>query len=953
MTVVQKSLRERCRVLEKADLQGYVWRVVLIEEGVSLNGAFYSADVLERAIPKYEKAVARIYEFKADSDRPYYDHCPSDIYWYFPEGVTKNAAGWFEDVRLEEVESLKTPGKMVQALTADFHVTDEWTRSTLNNAWDVHGRKDFLGFSHDTYCEWELSVHEGAYVDAILDIVEVYEVTLVTTPAAGGGFLRKVASIGGQDMKRLGKRLVASLKEAGKNPDEVGRGLPMTTDRWKQIVEGIGGRPTDQQLESISTATGVPIAELRALADQDEADRQKQLRESRRPLIQALRQLGYRESVEDRTDEELPGILATALQTGSASFSEGLRAEVERVQGLLNAHRVGEAVQLLQDALLQHPVQARASAGVPGTNPAPSPGPAPAPAPQNGSANLPKEVAEALAEIRQGQDEIRRGQESLRQATLASRQAESRRLLGAKLKESGLPEPTQRLIESQCANRAMTESEILGVIEDNRRMLAALQESESGVRGMGGQQRVQVGADAVDKRCRRLDLTMGVVPSEADKRHYEGLRPYRGLRDAYVDFTGDPEVTKFYSPDHLRLLESRPRMAAMRAYEAGRYIEASTADFQYALGVSMTLRLAQAYSYIKSPWRNLCRITDVENFKQQEIVRWGSLGELPDVTEKGTYQEIVAADDERATFTPTKKGAKFSLTWEMILNDDIRILRDVAARFARIADRRVSQDFFNLLINWGGGGGGAINGGTIYDGLALYHAAHFNLVERDLDHQALVLARTAMRKQFEYGPRSTLGAGLAIDAAAMTVATGEGVRFSQGVVAVLGSEKVLVTGAPTGDSVPIARAYDGTTAAAHDNGAGIIIVGDYIELEPRYLVVPSELESIANILRDSEKMPGSNDNAVNQFKGKFEVVPVNTMRLRGNARNWFALADPMEAPLIEVGFVQGKREPELFIQDQQTVFSGRAFDNDETTYKLRQAWGMTVVDPKAAVGGLP
>lgn len=945
--VVQKNLRERCRVLEKADLQGYVWRVVLIEEGVSLNGAYYSKDALERAAPKYEGVIARIYEFKA-GERPYYDHCPEDVWWYFPEGVTKNAAGWFQDVQFEEIESLKTPGKMVWALTADFHVTDEWTRSTLNNAWDVHGRRDFLGFSHDSYCDWELGVVDGAYVDVILDILDVYEVTLVTTPAAGGGFLRKVASIGGQDMYRLGKRLVASLKDAGKNPDEVGRGLPMTADRWKQITEGLGGRPTDQQLESIATATGVPVAELRTLADQDEADRQKQLRESRRPMIQALRQLGYRESVEDRSDEELPGILATALRAGSASFSEGLRAEVQRVEGLLGANRVGEAIQLLQDALLQHPVQGRAPAGVPGAPLAPSPGPAPAPAPQNGAAPLPKEVAEALAEIRQGQEELRRGQESIRQSTLATRAAESRRLLSVKLKESELPEPTQRLIESQCANRTLTESEITGVIEDNRRMLAALQ--ESGVRGMGGQQRVEVGPDTVDKRCRRLDLMMGVTPSDADKRHYEGLRPYRGLREAYVDFTGDPEVTKFYSEGHLRLLESRPRITAMRAYEAGRYLEASTADFQYALGVSMTLRLAQAYTYIKSPWRTLCRITDIENFKQQEIVRWGSMGELPDVAEKGTYQEIVAADDERATYTPSKKGAKFSLTWEMILNDDIRILRDVPQRFARIADRRISRDFFDLLLNYGAG---AINGGTIYDGLALYHDAHFNVVERDLDHEALVLARTAMRKQFEYGPRSALAANLTDSAGTMTVTTGEGVRFSAGVVAVLGSEKVLVTGAPTGDSVPISRAYDGTTAAAHSNLDGIIIVGDYLEFEPKYLVVPSELESRAIILRDSAQLPGSANNDVNQFKGKFEIVPVNTMRLRGNARNWFALADPMEAPLIEVGFVQGKREPEMFIQDQQTVMSGRAFDNDETTYKLRQAWGMATCDPKAAVGGLP
>ena len=55
-----------------------------------------------------------------------------------------------------------------------------------------------------------------------------------------------------------------------------------------------------------------------------------------------------------------------------------------------------------------------------------------------------------------------------------------------------------------------------------------------------------------------------------------------------------------------------------------------------------------------------------------------------------------------------------------------------------------------------------------------------------------------------------------------------------------------------------------------------------------------------------------------------------------------APADPLDIPTIEIGFLDGNEEPELFIQDQPTV--GAMFSHDKLTWKLRHTYGGNVLD---------
>jgi hypothetical protein len=65
-----------------------------------------------------------------------------------------------------------------------------------------------------------------------------------------------------------------------------------------------------------------------------------------------------------------------------------------------------------------------------------------------------------------------------------------------------------------------------------------------------------------------------------------------------------------------------------------------------------------------------------------------------------------------------------------------------------------------------------------------------------------------------------------------------------------------------------------------------------------------------------------------------------------DADDWAATADPNDCPFIELGFLDGNEEPEMFVQDSPTF--GSLFNNDTITYKLRHIYGGNVLDYRGA-----
>jgi hypothetical protein len=124
---------------------------------------------------------------------------------------------------------------------------------------------------------------------------------------------------------------------------------------------------------------------------------------------------------------------------------------------------------------------------------------------------------------------------------------------------------------------------------------------------------------------------------------------------------------------------------------------------------------------------------------------------------------------------------------------------------------------------------------------------------------------------------------------------------------------------------------------------------DDLEVTPKFLWVPPSLEELAFELCTSAVAVGVNagtaaganiSNLPNLHQGLEPVVVDYWEQTSSSA--WFVQADPADVPTIEVGYFSGRQEPELFVQDSETV--GSKFDRDAITWKIRFIYGLTTLD---------
>ena len=116
-----------------------------------------------------------------------------------------------------------------------------------------------------------------------------------------------------------------------------------------------------------------------------------------------------------------------------------------------------------------------------------------------------------------------------------------------------------------------------------------------------------------------------------------------------------------------------------------------------------------------------------------------------------------------------------------------------------------------------------------------------------------------------------------------------------------------------------------------------------IGLEPKTLLVPWDLQETAHNLF---RMGVNNDrDFVQGFM--YDVCPVPGWT---DANDWVLVADPMYAETVEVGFLDGMMEPELFVQNMETV--GSLFDSDQWKWKIRHIYGATIMDHRGFYKGI-
>ena len=115
---------------------------------------------------------------------------------------------------------------------------------------------------------------------------------------------------------------------------------------------------------------------------------------------------------------------------------------------------------------------------------------------------------------------------------------------------------------------------------------------------------------------------------------------------------------------------------------------------------------------------------------------------------------------------------------------------------------------------------------------------------------------------------------------------------------------------------------------------------DYLDLRPAVLLVPIGLGGTARTINDAQYDPDTANKLQkpNVVNGLVRDI-VDTPRIAGTKRYLFA--DPSEAPVLEVAFLDGNQEPYLEVQD--------GFDVDGARWKVRLDYGIAAVDYRGAV----
>lgn len=189
--LARESLTGRFTERGPLDDKGKIWEVVLIKAGMSKNGRLYSREVLRDAVERkiFEGLPAFAFVYRTP-DGLILDHAPDGV---STSNFPKDVAGFYKDVRFDE-----SSGEIV----GQFHFVDPVLQTKHKEAFDA-GNKNLFGLSIDAIGEGEQLTKDTVEIKYF---VRASSDDLVSAPAAGGRFIRMVAS--------LAKRRV--LKEDGK-----------------------------------------------------------------------------------------------------------------------------------------------------------------------------------------------------------------------------------------------------------------------------------------------------------------------------------------------------------------------------------------------------------------------------------------------------------------------------------------------------------------------------------------------------------------------------------------------------------------------------------------------------------------------------------------------------------------------------------------------------------------
>ena len=399
----------------------------------------------------------------------------------------------------------------------------------------------------------------------------------------------------------------------------------------------------------------------------------------------------------------------------------------------------------------------------------------------------------------------------------------------------------------------------------------------------------EMGDNEVDNLLLQTQAMLSMRPVHNAKK--ERIEPFRSFQElhritASADEKYNPE--KFFRKIALGL---------SRGFEASDYIDMNTgrvtaalttSDLAEVFGTAMQRAMLNEYNLSDfNVWRKIVQVESLTDLRTKYFSRLGGYAAAPVVSEGGTSTEASSPTDEHVGLTIYKYGHIESITEEMVINDDVRAVQRITKALGIGMSIDVYRMVFDIITN-----NDAVAYGSDTDTL-VHASSHAN--------------------------------GAASSGTALSDAT-----FKTG--------------------------YDAMVAqSAYNNSRA------YLNNKPRYIICGYKqartAELIANpvvlaqIAATSGEYPAGSMLPGTGLPNPFGLATGAVISLPhvSSTVSWWIVADPMELPVILVGFHNGKDTPEVVTEAANT---GSNFTADKIRLKTKMRRGAVINDHRAIYGQL-
>lgn len=256
---------------------------------------------------------------------------------------------------------------------------------------------------------------------------------------------------------------------------------------------------------------------------------------------------------------------------------------------------------------------------------------------------------------------------------------------------------------------------------------------------------VQPGGDAQERACKGMEFAMlerageKIEPKDLDGNQYRGWS-FVDLARECLDLSGNRSRGMSSEQIIRHALSTSDPFLEVSERSVDGAAQYATANFTAVTANVFWKRVNAAFREAPVTWNVWCSTTEVPDFRQFNIPRISQYDSLPTVAENAAYTNL-ARSDAQETATLLKYGGVSSLTMELMINDDQRMLASTASDLGVAAARTLDNTCYAVLTD----------NNAMGDAVALFAAGHNNTQTGLLTQANIIVGRTALARQTDDG----------------------------------------------------------------------------------------------------------------------------------------------------------------------------------------------------------